>query len=106
MIRQCTTQILLQDDQITQKYKLWNVTWIRNNSQICTKILMIKHVKKVNDHEILFWYCTTQGANENILIVWSYVNLISLVVQSNTKPKLIYPTLLLPHLKQWYESYN
>lgn len=26
MTRQCTTQILLQDDQITQTYKLWNVT--------------------------------------------------------------------------------
>lgn len=28
--RQCKTQIHLQDVQ-TQKYKLWNVTWISNN---------------------------------------------------------------------------
>jgi hypothetical protein len=35
--RQCKTQIHLQDDQ-TQKYKLWNVTWISNNKQLTQKV--------------------------------------------------------------------
>ncbi len=34
--RQCKTQIHLQDVQ-TQKYKLWNVTWISNNTQLTQK---------------------------------------------------------------------
>jgi hypothetical protein len=34
--RQCKTQIHLQDDQ-TQKYKLLNVTWISNNTQLTQK---------------------------------------------------------------------
>jgi hypothetical protein len=33
-------------------------------------------MKKLYDHDILFWYFDIQRINDNILILWPYVNLI------------------------------
>jgi hypothetical protein len=37
-------------------------------------------MKNLYDHDILFWYLDIQRINDNILILWPYVNLMSPIV--------------------------
>jgi hypothetical protein len=62
-LRQCKTQIHLQDVQI-QKYKLWNVTWISNNTQLTQKFSSKFWLSNFTNHQNVMCKQNTQHCHD------------------------------------------